>query len=80
MLHKRTDREPETVAERELVTDDGRICNAGIRIVPLVGREAAHQEHRQRDQGVSHKNVEPNIQRERFHEREETRRWLVRHL
>ena len=42
--------EPETVRHGELVLHDVRLCEAGVRVVPLVGGEASHHEEGEADQ------------------------------
>ena len=80
MLHERTDSEPKAVTQRELVANDALIGIARVRIVPFVRRETAHEEHGERDEGISHENVQPDVERERLHERKQTGRRFTRHL
>ena len=53
LLHQRADGEPEAVGQGELVLDYVlRPAVAGVRVVPLIGREPRHHEHRHRDEDV----------------------------
>ena len=53
--------EPEAVADRELVLDEVRLAEAGVRIVPLVGAEARHDEEGEADEHVGREHVEPDL-------------------
>jgi hypothetical protein len=63
LLHERPDREPERIGERELILDQFVLEIAGMGVVPLVGREPGHHEHRYRDQDVGREHVQPDIHR-----------------
>lgn len=41
LLHQRADSKPKTVAQTELVSNDGRIGDARVRIMPFVWRKTA---------------------------------------
>lgn len=81
LLHEGADGEPEAVGQGELVLDDlgpGRV--AGMRVVPLVRAEPGDHEHRYRDEDVGGQRVQPDLDRQRVHEREEPGRMARRYL
>lgn len=43
-----------------------------MRVVPLVGREAGHDEESEADEEIGSEDVEPDLHREGVHEGEET--------
>lgn len=49
--------EPEAVGDGELVLHDLVLCNARVRVVPLVGREARHHEQGERHHHVRGQDV-----------------------
>lgn len=53
---------------------------ARVRIVPLVRREARHHKQRERDEHVCGQDVQPDLDGQRIHEREEARRLTRGHL
>lgn len=65
--------EPETVGDAELVFDDIRLGEAGMRVVPFVGREPGHDEEREADEEVGGQDVEPDFGSQGVHEWEEPR-------
>lgn len=67
---KRPGYEPEAVRHRELVLDYVGLLVAGMRIVPLVGRESGHYEQREGHQHVSRQDVQPNLHSQGVHKTE----------
>jgi len=49
-------------------------------VMPLVRRESGHYPHGQRDENVGQQQEQPNLHRQRIHERKETRRRRLRYL
>ena len=49
-------------------------------VMPLVRRESGHHPHGQRDENVGQQQEQPNLHRQRIHERKETRRRRLRYL
>ena len=80
MLHERSDDEPETVTERELIVDDVRVDNARMRIVPLERTESRDHEQREAHADVDDQHEDPDVERQRRQEREETGRLVERTL
>ena len=72
--------EPETVGDGKLVLDHVAVGVARVRVVPLVRRETRHDEQRETHQDVGGHHVQPNLDRERVHEREQARRLARRDL
>lgn len=68
MSKERAGDEPETVGDAELVFDDIRLGEAGMRVVPFVGREPGHDEEREADEEVGGQDVEPDFGSQGVHE------------
>ena len=61
LLHKCSNGKPETIKNRELVFHDVRVGITGVRITPLVGREAGDDEHHKADAQVDGYDVDPHL-------------------
>lgn len=80
LLHQGANSEPKAVAQRELIANDALVRVARVGAVPFVRREAAHEEHGERNESVRHENVQPDVERERLHEGEQSGGRFARYL
>lgn len=71
---------PETVREAELIFHDVAVADAGMGILPFVGTESRYDEHTAGDESVSSKDIEPDVNRQRTHERKQARRHALGQL
>lgn len=67
LLHKGSYGKPKTIRNRKLIFDDVIFNVTRMRIVPF--GEASHNVNRQRNQAICSQNVQPNVDRQRIHER-----------
>ena len=72
--------EPEGVGNGELVLHDVWFRVAWVGIVPLVRRKPGHDEHGEAHQDVGSHDVEPDLDGQRVHEREQSRGLTRRQL
>ena len=73
MLHKRSNRKPQTVQQRELVLHDIRVGVTRVRVVPLVRTESRENEQHEADEKIGCHHVNPDMDGQRRQEGEEAR-------
>jgi hypothetical protein len=61
LLHERSHSEPEAVEKGELILPHVVFTLAGMRLDPLVRREASQHEYHHADDGVDGQHVEPDV-------------------
>lgn len=67
LLHESSNHKPKTVCNRKLIFDDVIFNVTRMRIMPF--GETCHNVNRQRNQTICSQNVQPNVDRQRIHER-----------